>query len=73
MGHQYQAYGGWSFALDDYLQFGIMGYLNAPVFKELAAIVDPFSYIDRLTMPLYMVCATGNFRNTSDRDFYSHF
>ncbi|EGC35388.1 hypothetical protein DICPUDRAFT_78889 [Dictyostelium purpureum] len=60
MGHQYQAYGEWSFALNDYTNEGVMGYLQGPQMKALAAIVDPFSYIERLTMPIYAVCSTGD-------------
>jgi len=60
IGHQYRAYGGWSFALDDYLSMGVMSWLNEPQFKALAAVVDPYSYLDRLTMPKYAICATGD-------------
>jgi PhoPQ-activated pathogenicity-related protein len=60
MNHHYQAYGGWSFALDDYLQMGIMDYLNRPEFLELAAVVDPYSYRDRLTMPKLVLTAAGD-------------
>jgi len=60
MNHHYQAYGNWSFALDDYLKQGLMGYLNKPVFEEMAAIVDPYSYRDRLTMPKIVLCAAGD-------------
>ncbi|EFA75636.1 PhoPQ-activated pathogenicity-related protein [Heterostelium album PN500] len=60
MGHQWQAYGNWSFAMQDYLDQGIMAYLNTPEMEQLAAIVDPYSYIDRLTMPKYVVCSTGD-------------
>lgn len=38
----------------------IMASLNSPEFKALAAVVDPYSYIDRLTMPKYAICATGD-------------
>jgi len=60
MNHHYQAYGGWSFALDDYLEQGLMAYLNKPVFLELAAVVDPYTYKDRLTMPKLVLCAAGD-------------
>jgi len=60
MNHHYQAYGGWSFALDDYLRRDIMKYLNEPEMAELAAIVDPYSYLDSLTMPKYIVTAAGD-------------
>jgi len=60
MNHHYQAYGGWSFALDDYLKQGIMAYLNDPVFLKMAAVNDPWSYRDRLTMPKLIMCAAGD-------------
>eukprot|EP01113_Clastostelium_recurvatum_P011230 TRINITY_DN1567_c0_g2_i2.p1 TRINITY_DN1567_c0_g2~~TRINITY_DN1567_c0_g2_i2.p1 ORF type:complete len:495 (-),score=130.05 TRINITY_DN1567_c0_g2_i2:151-1512(-) len=60
MGHQWQAYGNWSFALDDYLALDLMKYLNQPQFKAMAAIIDPYSYIDRLTMPKYIIASTGD-------------
>jgi len=60
MNHHYQAYGGWSFALDDYLNMKLMANLNEPNFLELAAIVDPWSYKERLTMPKFILCAAGD-------------
>jgi PhoPQ-activated pathogenicity-related protein len=60
MNHHYQAYGGWSFALSDYLQQGCMGFLNKPEFLDMAAIVDPYTYRDRLTMPKMILTATGD-------------
>ena len=50
----------WSFALDDYRKLGLMAHLNEPVFQQMADIVDPYSYIDRLTVPKYVVCAVGD-------------
>lgn len=71
--HQWQAYGGWSFALDDYLDEGVMKYLNSKKFLDLAAVVDPFSYLDRLTMPKLLICSTGDefFLPDSPQYFYS--
>lgn len=60
IGHQWRAYGDWSFALDDYLDMGIMRHLNEPIFKELAAVVDPYSYLSRFKMPKYLICSTGD-------------
>jgi len=60
MNHHYQAYGGWSFALDDYLKMGLMAYLNRPVFLQMADIVDPWSYRNRLTMPKMIIAAAGD-------------
>lgn len=50
----------WSFALADYRALGLMGYLNEPIFQQLADIEDPYVYRDRLTMPKYMICACGD-------------
>lgn len=52
--------GGWSFALEDYLNQGVMAYLNQPQFKAMASIVDPWTYKDRLTMPKLVLCAAGD-------------
>jgi len=60
MGHQYQCYGEWSFALSDYLNLGIMAYLNRPEFLDMAAVIDPLTYVDRLTMPKYMITSSGD-------------
>eukprot|EP01132_Coremiostelium_polycephalum_P005292 gene5292-6589_t len=60
MAHQWQAYGEWSFALNDYLNQGVMDYLFSPQMQDLADVVDPYTYVDRLTMPKYVVCSTGD-------------
>jgi len=60
MNHQWRAYGNWSFALDDYLDEHVMYYLNRPQMFYLASIVDPYSYVNRLTMPKYVVIAAGD-------------
>nr|XP_002128778.1 autocrine proliferation repressor protein A [Ciona intestinalis] len=56
--HHYRAYGGWSFAFKDYYDEDITKDLDHPNMPALAAIVDPLSYVDRLTMPK-MVFSTG--------------
>jgi len=58
--HHWQAYGNWSFALDDYLEMGLMKHVNEPVFKDLAAIEDPLVYKERLTMPKYIIASCGD-------------
>jgi len=60
MNHQWRAYGNWSFALDDYLEENVMYYLNRPEMFYLASIVDPYSYVDRLTMPKYIITSAGD-------------
>eukprot|EP01133_Synstelium_polycarpum_P003424 gene3424-3889_t len=73
MGHQWQSYGNWTFALNDYLAEGVMGYLNQPQMAALAAVVDPYSYMSRLTMPKYVICSTGDefFQPDSPSFFFS--
>lgn len=56
----YQAYGNFSFALDDYINAGCIHYLNSPVFSTLQAIMDPLTYKDRLVMPKLVICDCGD-------------
>ena len=43
MHHMYRAYGGWTFAFEDYTDLNITSYLDDPRMKMLADIVDPYS------------------------------
>ncbi len=56
----YQNMGGWSFAIGDYTNEDLMADLDSPEFQELLAIIDPYSYRDRLTMPKLVISATGD-------------
>lgn len=58
MQHHWDAYGFWSQAIHDYEDMGMMTWLHTPEFRAMMAIVDPYSYIDRLTMPKYIINAT---------------
>ena len=58
--HHYRAYGFWAPAVKDYQDMGIMDRTNTPRYKELMKIVEPYSYRDRLTMPKYMINASGD-------------
>lgn len=58
--HHYRAYGTWAEAVNDYVRFGIMDWMGTPRFAELMALVEPFAYRDRLTMPKFMVNASGD-------------
>jgi len=59
--HMWQAYGAWSFALDDYVKMGVTNYLNHPQMVLLQDIEDPITYIDRYArIPKYVICATGD-------------
>ncbi|KNC54719.1 autocrine proliferation repressor protein A [Thecamonas trahens ATCC 50062] len=41
IGDMYKAYNGFSFALDDYLDAGVIDYLNLPLFQSLLDLVTP--------------------------------
>ncbi|CAK8676928.1 unnamed protein product [Clavelina lepadiformis] len=56
--HHYRAYGGWSFAFNDYYKENLTRDIDNPNMVPMAAIIDPLSYADRLTMPK-MVFSTG--------------
>ena len=58
--HQWwQNYGAWSFALEDYFNENIMGFMDTPAWDAFNAFLDPLMYKDRLTMPKYIV-TSGN-------------
>ena len=45
MNEMWQSLGTYSWALEDYVDVGLMpGYLNTPVFADLLHIVDPITY-----------------------------
>ncbi|CBY10209.1 unnamed protein product [Oikopleura dioica] len=52
--------GAWSFALAPYWDEGLTYYFDRPEFGLLADIVDPYKYRDRMTMPKYVMSATGD-------------
>jgi PhoPQ-activated pathogenicity-related protein len=58
--HHYRAYGAWAEAVDDYVRFGIMDWMGTSRFGELMKLVEPFHYRDRLTIPKYIVNASGD-------------
>jgi PhoPQ-activated pathogenicity-related protein len=58
--HHYDVYGFWAPAVHDYVEMGIMDRLGTPEGVALMAIVDPYVYRDRLTMPKYMINSTGD-------------
>jgi PhoPQ-activated pathogenicity-related protein len=58
--HHWDVYGYWADAVQDYVDMGTMDWMNTQTFRDMMAIVDPYSYTDRLTMPKYVVNATGD-------------
>lgn len=61
MQHHWDAYGYWADAIGNYTDMNIMSWLHTPEFRNMMAVVDPYRYADeRLTMPKYVVSATGD-------------
>jgi PhoPQ-activated pathogenicity-related protein len=60
MQHHWDAYGFWSSAIQDYVDMGIMDWMDTPEFQQSLSIIDPFSYVDRLTIPKFIMNSTGD-------------
>ena len=58
--HHQAAYGGYSHALNDYVENGIIKMLDAPEAEQALKIIDPYSYRDRYTMPKLILNSTGD-------------
>ena len=58
--HHYASYGFWAPAIGDYVHHEILDRLDAPRLKRLYPLVDPFYYRHRLTLPKYIVNASGD-------------
>jgi PhoPQ-activated pathogenicity-related protein len=60
MQNHHAAYGFWAQSLSDYEQQGLTAFVNSPFATMLFALVDPYSFRERLTMPKCVVNATGD-------------
>lgn len=58
--HHLAAYGYYAPAVGDYEVMGIMKWEGTPQYKALMKIEEPFEYLERLTMPKFMINATGD-------------
>lgn len=58
--HHWACYGFWAAALSPYTVMGIFDQFDSPRCSELINIVDPYAYKDRLTMPKYIINASGD-------------
>jgi PhoPQ-activated pathogenicity-related protein len=71
--HHWAAYGFWAEALRPYEDMGIFDRLETDEGAALLRIVDPYAYLDRLTMPKFIVNAAGdNFFVSDSVRFYLH-
>lgn len=60
MEHHFSAYGFWAPAVGDYVHHKITNRHNTKEYAALLGICDPYAYRDRLTMPKYIVNASGD-------------
>jgi PhoPQ-activated pathogenicity-related protein len=58
--HHWRAYGFYAPAVDDYVRHRITDWLGTPQYRALMRIEDPYEYRDRLTMPKFIVNASGD-------------
>lgn len=71
--HHVAAYNGYSPAIHDYVDYDIVSRGRIPEGQALMQVVDPFTYRDRLTMPKFIINATGDqfFLPDSTRFYFS--
>jgi PhoPQ-activated pathogenicity-related protein len=73
MRHHFAAYGFYSDAIADYGEMKVFERLDTPEGQALAAIVDPYAYRSRYTMPKYMINSSGDqFFLPDSAQFYFH-
>ena len=58
--HHYRVYGFFAPAVGDYQDMRIMDWMGTDEYTALTKMVEPFEYRQRLTMPKYIVNATGD-------------
>ncbi len=58
--HHYRAYGFFSPSVGDYQAMHIMDWFGTPQIRALLQIEDPYSYLDRLTLPKFLVNSSGD-------------
>ena len=60
MRHHYAAYGFWAPSVGNYTDQKIFKHLGTPEMENLQKLVDPYFYRDRLTMPKFILNASGD-------------
>jgi PhoPQ-activated pathogenicity-related protein len=58
--HHFEAYGFYAPAVHDYEEMHIMEWQGTPQYRALMKIVEPYEYRPRLTMPKFIINATGD-------------
>ena len=73
MKHHFSAYGFFSDAIADYGEMEVFERLYTPEGQALRAIVDPYEYRSRYTLPKFMINSTGDqFFLPDSAQFYFH-
>lgn len=60
MQHHFNAYGTYSQAVTPYVENGIMDLLDTPEAETMQAVIDPYAYRERLTLPKLIMNSTGD-------------
>ncbi len=58
--HHYAAYGFWAPSIGDYTALRIMDWNGTPEYRALMRIEEPYQYRKRLTMPKFLINASGD-------------
>ena len=64
--HHFSAYGFYSDALHDFVNYNILRRVRTPEGQSLMQVVDPIAYRERLTMPKFILNSSGDQFFTSD-------
>ena len=69
--HHWRCYGEWSPAINDYINEGIMSWMGSKEYDRLLQLVEPYSHIEELDLPKFMINASGDeFFVTDSWQFY---
>ncbi len=58
--HHWEAYGFWAPAVGDYTRAKIMDWSGSPEYRALMKIEEPYQYRERLTLPKFLINASGD-------------
>jgi PhoPQ-activated pathogenicity-related protein len=58
--HHWKAYGFWAPAVGDYARMKLMDWSGTPEYRALMKIEEPFEYRERLTLPKFIINASGD-------------
>lgn len=69
--HHWRCYGEWAPAIDPYVNLGIMNWIETDEFLAMLRLVEPYQFLERLTMPKLLInAASDEFFVTDSWKFY---